>query len=85
MPWTTDRYPAAMQHLAPPVRRKAIDVANAVLVENGDEGSAIRIGIARAKAWAIRNDIALEDQPPDAAPAPPAPQPATIAVHHWRR
>lgn len=52
MPWTTERYPPAMGKLPPRVRDKAIEIANAVLARDGDEGKAIRIGIARAKRWA---------------------------------
>ncbi|HET7198780.1 MAG TPA: hypothetical protein VFI86_08950 [Burkholderiales bacterium] len=29
MPWSTSDYPAAMEHLAPSVRAKAIAIANA--------------------------------------------------------
>jgi len=54
MPWTPDRYPAAMQGLPPEVRSKAIAIANALLEQNGDEGRAIRIAIAAAKRWARR-------------------------------
>ena len=54
MPWTPDRYPPAMRGL-PAVRLKAIEIANAVLAEGHDEGRAIRIGIARAKEWALRH------------------------------
>ncbi|HEY0826239.1 MAG TPA: hypothetical protein VGD76_20800 [Ramlibacter sp.] len=52
MPWTWNRYPPAMRGLPLPVRWKAIEIANAVLAEDGDEGKAIRIGIAKAKEWA---------------------------------
>lgn len=52
MPWTADRYPPAMRHLPPDVRLKAIEIANAVLADGGDEGKAIRVGIARARLWA---------------------------------
>lgn len=52
MPWTEGRYPASMRHLPPPTRRKAIAIANALLEEGMDEGLAIRIAIAKAKAWA---------------------------------
>ena len=55
MPWTPDRYPPAMRHLPPLVRAKAVEIANAVLAEDGDEGKAIRVGIARAKEWALRH------------------------------
>jgi uncharacterized protein YdaT len=52
MPWRSDYYPAAMKHLSAPVREKAIAIANALLEQGYDEGKAIRVGIARAKAWA---------------------------------
>lgn len=55
MPWTTDRYPPSMRRLPPSVRQKAIEIANAVLAESGDEGKAIRIGIAKAKEWAAHH------------------------------
>jgi uncharacterized protein YdaT len=57
MPWNEEYYPPAMEHLAPGVRTKAIDIANALLAEGHSEGFAIRVGIARAKQWARRNDI----------------------------
>jgi len=54
MPWTPERPPTAMRRLAPEVRAKAVEIANALLREGRDEGSAIRIAIARAKLWARR-------------------------------
>jgi uncharacterized protein YdaT len=57
MPWDELYYPPAMQHLPPLVRRKAIEIANALLAEGHDEGFAIRVGIARAKARARRRGI----------------------------
>jgi len=29
-----------------------VEIANAILAEEGDEGKAIRVGIAKAKEWA---------------------------------
>jgi uncharacterized protein YdaT len=46
-----------MSHLPPSVRRKAIEIANALLAEGYDEGFAIRVAIARAKEWARRREI----------------------------
>lgn len=57
MPWTPERYPPAMRGLPPLVRLKAIEIANAVLAQGGDDGKAIRIGIARAKQWAARRPL----------------------------
>ena len=51
MPWSEDRYPPSMSRLPHPVRRKAIEIANAMLAEGYDEGKAIRIAIAKARQW----------------------------------
>jgi uncharacterized protein YdaT len=40
-----------MEHLPPAVRAKAIEIANALLDAGHDDGFAIRVGIARARAW----------------------------------
>ena len=45
-----------MKHLPPVVREKAIEIANALLEDEGmEEGRAIRIAIARAKTWATHH------------------------------
>ena len=54
MPWNANYFPASMKHLPPLVREKAIEIANALLEEGMEEGKAIRIAIAKAKAWAAR-------------------------------
>ncbi|MFM9888258.1 MAG: hypothetical protein ACKVQT_34970 [Burkholderiales bacterium] len=59
MPWSLDRYPAAMKHLPEPVLEKAIAIANALLAEGYDDGSAIRIAIGQAKAWARQRGIEI--------------------------
>lgn len=69
MPWTLSRYPASMGHLAAPTRAKAIAIANALLEEGMPEGSAIRIAIARAKAWAAHHAAEPPAQPGPDAPA----------------
>jgi uncharacterized protein YdaT len=51
MPWSAVRYPVSMRDLPPRVRRKAIEIANALLREGTPEGRAIRIGIWSAKRW----------------------------------
>lgn len=57
MPWTPERFPAAMRGLEPGVRAKAIEIANALLREGRDEGFAIRVAIARAAEWARRHGL----------------------------
>ena len=60
MPWDEDDYPASMRHLPVRVRRKAIEIANALLEGGYDEGKAIRIAIAKAKEWAARHEPDFE-------------------------
>jgi uncharacterized protein YdaT len=60
MPWDEDRYPASMSYLPERVRRKAIEIANALLKEGYDEGKAIRIAIAKAKEWAGHHPAGYE-------------------------
>jgi uncharacterized protein YdaT len=55
MPWNEAYYPRSMRDLPPEVRSKAIEIANALLEEGHDEGTAIRIAIAKAKQWAERS------------------------------
>ena len=62
MPWNEGYFPRSMTHLAPPVRTKAIEIANALLEEGLDEGRAIRIAIAQAKRWASAH-LSGGDQP----------------------
>ena len=55
MPWNAGYYPSSMKHLAPAVRAKAIEIANALLESGHPEGQSIRISIAGAKKWAVRH------------------------------
>jgi uncharacterized protein YdaT len=57
MPWSEEYYPPAMEHLSQVVRRKAIEIANALLEAGHDEGFAIRVAIARAKEWGVRRGL----------------------------
>ena len=56
MPWDETYYPRSMRNLEPEVRRKAIEIANALLAEGYEEGKAIRIAIAKAREWAARRE-----------------------------
>ena len=49
MPWSNADYPASMKNLSPEVRRHAIEIANAILKDGGEEGTAIATAISRAK------------------------------------
>jgi len=64
VPWNESYYPRSMKRLPPAVRAKAIEIANALLESGREEGSAIRIGIAKAKEWAVHHGI-LPDEARD--------------------
>jgi uncharacterized protein YdaT len=60
-----------MRHLPPPVRDKAVAIANALLAAGHDEGAAIRMGIAGAKRWYDRQAHGMwtrDDAPGCSAP-----------------
>ena len=61
MPWNDYYYPASMKHLPPPVRSKAIEIANALLAQGYAEGQAIRMAIATAKRWWAGQGAAPEE------------------------
>ncbi|MBS1501500.1 MAG: DUF2188 domain-containing protein [Bacteroidetes bacterium] len=54
MPWTNKNYPVSMKNLPVRTREKAIEIANALLERNVDEGIAIATGIKNAKEWIRR-------------------------------
>jgi uncharacterized protein YdaT len=56
MPWTYEDYPGSMKNLEPKIREKAIDIANALLEENMEEGRAIAIATKKAQEWAGDNE-----------------------------
>ena len=51
MPWSKHDYPPSMKNLEPRVRNKAVEIANALLEEDYDEGRAIAIATAKAQEW----------------------------------
>lgn len=51
MPWSKHDYPPSMKNLEPRVRNKAVEIANALLEEDDDEGRAIAIATAKAEEW----------------------------------
>ncbi|MEC3607302.1 DUF2188 domain-containing protein [Bacillus glycinifermentans] len=52
MPWTMEDYPASLKNLDKPVRKKAIEIANAMIDEGYEESRAIPIATSQAKEWA---------------------------------
>lgn len=61
MPWNSEFFPLSMRRLSEPARAKAIEIANALLAEGLDEGKAIRMAIAKAKAWARHHGLPERD------------------------
>jgi uncharacterized protein YdaT len=61
MPWNAKSYPASMKNLSARVRKKAIEVANALLKEGYEEGRAISIAIATAKMGTAAQAITQSD------------------------
>lgn len=51
MPWNTQDYPDAMQNFDPIVRKKMIDIANAMEEAGYDESELIPIAIEQGKEW----------------------------------
>ncbi|MFC4024778.1 DUF2188 domain-containing protein [Oceanobacillus longus] len=51
MPWNLNDYPTSMKNLNEVKKKKAIDIANAMVDEGYEEGRAIPIAIEQAKEW----------------------------------
>lgn len=51
MPWNEKDYPASWKNFDETTRRKAIDIANAMLKEGYEEDQIIPIATAQAKKW----------------------------------
>jgi uncharacterized protein YdaT len=51
MPWDKDDYPASFKNFEPLLRKKAIEVGNALLAEGYPEERAIPIAISQSKKW----------------------------------
>lgn len=63
MPWTAEHPPVSMRKLPLEVRRKAVEIANALLNERMDEAKAVRIATAKARAWALHQKRLSESDP----------------------
>lgn len=56
MPWDEHHYPQSWKNFTAPVRRKMIEIANALLEQGYEENRAISIATAQAKEWAEHRD-----------------------------
>lgn len=62
MPWYNGDYPPSYKNLPVRIRNKAVEIANAILEESGDEGLAIATGVKRAKEWAKHQEEGSSDE-----------------------
>jgi uncharacterized protein YdaT len=51
MPWNMEDYPASMKNMKELVRKKAIDIANALLADGYPDDRAIPIAMKQAERW----------------------------------
>ncbi|MDQ0269844.1 DUF2188 domain-containing protein [Cytobacillus purgationiresistens] len=51
MPWNTNNYPDSLKNLDTAIRKKTIEIGNAMMKDGYDEGRAIPIAINQAKEW----------------------------------
>jgi uncharacterized protein YdaT len=51
MPWYNGDYPPSYKNQPKKMREKAVEIANEILKETGDEGIAIATGLKRAREY----------------------------------
>jgi uncharacterized protein YdaT len=51
MPWYHGDYPPSYKNQPPKLRAKAVEIANEIILESGDEGIAISTGLKRAREY----------------------------------
>ena len=56
MPWDEHHHPHSWKNFTAPVRRKMIEIANALLEQGYEENRAIAIATAQGKEWAEHRD-----------------------------
>lgn len=60
MPWNMKDYPVSMKNLEPLIRKKAIDIGNALLEDGYPDERAIPIATSQAEKW--YNDASAEEK-----------------------
>jgi uncharacterized protein YdaT len=51
MPWYNDRFPPSYKNQPVPLREKAVEIANEMLLNGAEEGIAIATGLKRARLF----------------------------------
>lgn len=68
MPWDMKDYPDSMKNMEPLLRKKAIDIANALEAQGYEDGRSIPIAHAEAQEWlddASEDELKEFEQAPD--------------------
>lgn len=63
MPWNEQNYPPSMKNLKKVVRKKAIEIANALKEKNYDDKRAISIATEQAEKWYQHRSDLKDDTP----------------------
>jgi uncharacterized protein YdaT len=61
MSWSSEFIPAPMRALSDVTRAKAIEMANALLQEDTEEGKAIHAAVAKTEEWAAARGVPAFD------------------------
>lgn len=62
MPWRNGDYPPSYKNLPKPIRDKAVEIANTLLIDKHmEEGAAIAIGVKNAKRWYKNHKGEIQD------------------------
>jgi uncharacterized protein YdaT len=65
MPWYNGDYPPSYKNQPQYLREKAVEIANEILKENGDEGIAIATGLKKAREYFEQHPEENEDDTGD--------------------
>ncbi|MEJ2881003.1 hypothetical protein [Pedobacter sp. GR22-6] len=65
MPWTKGDYPPSYKNQPKQIREKAVEIANEILKESGDEGLAIATGLRKAREYFDQHPQEKANSPDD--------------------
>jgi len=65
MPWYNGDYPPSYKNQPRYVREKAVEIANEILKESGDEGVAIATGLKKAREYFDEHPQEKDNSPDD--------------------
>jgi uncharacterized protein YdaT len=65
MPWYNGDYPPSYKNQPRYIREKAVEIANEILKESGDEGVAIATGLKKAREYFDEHPQEKDNSPDD--------------------